>query len=107
MSHALQSYGAVKKLLHCCLQLGDIGREDAYRYEAQYTRRFEKEISIKHGDVLTGNCVFNSMDRTEVTVGGPGSQDEMCINFLLVYPAHCGMLYASFVMCVLRLIRPS
>jgi hypothetical protein len=75
--------------LHCHMQLRDIAREDAYNYELQYSRMFDEEVTIRDGDVLTGACIFNSMDRTEVTPGGLASQEEMCINFLLVYPATC------------------
>lgn len=29
------------------------------------------------------------MDKTEATPGGLGSQEEMCVMFLLVYPSDC------------------
>lgn len=32
-------------------------------------------------------CVFNTLDRTNVTVGGESTTDEMCYNFVYYYPA--------------------
>jgi hypothetical protein len=77
------------------MQLRDIAREDAYNDELQYSRMFDEEVTIRNGDVLTGACMYNSMDRTEVTPGGLASKEEMCINFLLVYPASCRAFRAT------------
>lgn len=71
------------------MQMGDLGREDSFNYELQYTRFLPEERTVRNGDVLTTTCIFDSMDRTEVTPGGLGSQEEMCVNFLTVYPASC------------------
>jgi hypothetical protein len=72
------------------MQVNDVGRENAYNYELQYSRMFDEHITITSGDVLNGACMYNSMERTEVTPGGFASQEEMCISFILVYPASCG-----------------
>jgi hypothetical protein len=82
------------------MQVRDIAREDAFNYELQYSRMFDEEVTIRDGDALTGACMFNSMDRTEVTPGGFASQEEMCINFLLVYPATCRMSRATLELCI-------
>jgi hypothetical protein len=76
------------------MQLRDIGREDAYKYELQYSRRFE-DIAIKHGDFLSTTCIYNSMERTVVTPGGLASRQEMCFNIFLAYPASCRAPQAS------------
>jgi Copper type II ascorbate-dependent monooxygenase, C-terminal domain len=81
---------------HSFMQLRDVAREDAYNYELQYQRMFDEEITIRHGDIVSGACMFNSMDRTEVTPGGLASQEEMCLNFILNYPASCGAPHATF-----------
>ena len=44
---------------------------------------------MRNGDVVTTTCVYDSMDKTEATPGGLGSQEEMCVMFLLVYPSDC------------------
>ena len=33
-------------------------------------------------------CTYNTMARSTCTYGGDGSQDEMCLAFLSVYPAN-------------------
>lgn len=75
--------------MHGLYAAGGSGREDAYSYELQYSRYFEEEVTIRNGDVVAATCMYNSMDRAEATPGGLASQEEMCINFLLVYPATC------------------
>lgn len=39
------------------------------------------------GDTLVFNCYYNTMSRTEDTVGGEATTEEMCYNFLYYYPA--------------------
>lgn len=82
-----------------CMQLQDLGREDAYNYELQYTRFLEEQVVVKSGDVLVATCIYDSMDRTQPTPGGLGSKQEMCINFLLTYPATCRTLPTAPVLC--------
>lgn len=77
------------------MQVGDIGRADDFNYEVQYTNMFETELTVRDGDVLTTTCIYDSMDRTEPTRGGLASQEEMCINFFMAYPAECCALLLS------------
>jgi len=42
---------------------------------------------IKPGDRLVTHCTYNSESSTQRKTFGEGSDDEMCFNFLLVYPA--------------------
>ena len=71
------------------LQVRDLGREDQFNYELQYTRMFDEQHEVKNGDVVVATCIFDSMDRTEPTRGGLASKEEMCLNSILVYPATC------------------
>jgi hypothetical protein len=87
------------------MQLNDVGRENAYNYELQYSRMFDEHITIRCGDVLHGACIYNSMERTEVTPGGVSSQQEMCTSFILVYPASCGTPHTSFIL-ILFIVNP-
>jgi hypothetical protein len=73
------------------MQVQDIGREDNYNYELQYSRFLDKEVILKDGDMLSAVCMYNSMDRDKPTRGGLASAEEMCVNFLLVYPSECCM----------------
>ena len=46
-----------------------------------FTRR-----KILPGDRLITHCVYNTESRTKDTRFGEGTDDEMCFNFMLVYP---------------------
>jgi len=41
-------------------------------------------VEVKPGDKVQATCVYNSMDRTEDTVFGPSTYDEMCIVWLFI-----------------------
>ena len=84
------------------MQLGDLGRQDAFNYELQSSQFRDEEALVRHGDVVTTTCVYNSMDRAEVTTGGLGSQEEMCANYMFFYPGDCGM---SFLLSVRQTVR--
>jgi len=42
---------------------------------------------IQPGDRLVTHCVYSSQTKDKRTRFGEGTDDEMCFNFLLVYPA--------------------
>lgn len=72
--------------------IGEVGRNDPYDFGTQYVQPID--ALIEPGDQLVTRCVYDSSDRTEPTLGGEGSDDEMCLNFLFHYPAlpfsvHC------------------
>merc|ERR1712048_375117 len=77
----------------------DLKSQDVWLYDDQKTflMDYEYEITIddgstelmqgvevKPGDKVQATCVYNSMDRTEDTVFGPSTYDEMCIVWLFI-----------------------
>jgi hypothetical protein len=65
--------------------VGELGRQDPYSID---TQRFEVlDATVEPGDALFTHCVYDSTSRTEVTYGGGATDDEMCLNYLLYYPA--------------------
>ncbi len=67
------------------VQIGELGRHDPYDFGNQ---RFEPlDATIEAGDQLITRCDYDSSDQTEPTHGGGGTDDEMCLNYLLYYPA--------------------
>ena len=46
---------------------------------------------LRPGDQLTLTCTFNSLTRSNVTLEGPGTDDEMCMAWLSYYPAQEGL----------------
>ncbi|KAG6923605.1 monooxygenase, DBH-like 2 [Chelydra serpentina] len=43
-------------------------------------------ITIEMGDEILVECDFQTLDRTEITFGGPSTLNEMCLAFLFYYP---------------------
>jgi hypothetical protein len=48
-------------------------------------------VNLFPGDAVETRCEYDSSGRDEVTLGGPGTFDEMCLNFVLVYPEPDGL----------------
>ena len=53
----------------------------------QEIRLLRKPIRIRPGDALVNTCVFETLDRINMTFGGYGIRDEMCVNYIHYYPA--------------------
>lgn len=47
----------------------------------------QEPVEIQPGDGLVNTCVFETMDRTKMTLGGYGIRDEMCITYMHYYPS--------------------
>jgi len=61
-------------------------REDAFDFNVQ--RRIPTAaLKLRNGDFLATTCVYDSTERDVDTLGGIGSYDEMCINYVTYYPA--------------------
>jgi hypothetical protein len=64
-----------------------LGIDENYDFDLQETRFFDTPRKLSRGDSLVTTCQFNTATRAKPTVGGENSSDEMCLNFLLVWPA--------------------
>jgi hypothetical protein len=72
--------------------VGELGRNDPYDFGVQYVEPLD--AAVRPGDELVTHCVFDSSERDVPTLGGDGSDDEMCLNYLFHWPAvplplHC------------------
>ncbi|CAI5527453.1 unnamed protein product, partial [Closterium sp. Naga37s-1] len=65
-------------------------------FASQQTMPTMPEYEVFPGDELRTTCVWDSSARSAVTRGGPSSDDEMCINYLVYYPVTKGH---EMVMC--------
>jgi len=63
-----------------------ISNNKYYNNNYQYVNYLMKPVTLKKTDELIIDCVYNTQDRTGFTNGGPGTKNEMCINFLWYYP---------------------
>jgi len=63
----------------------DIGRVDSWDFDNQTSIPFAPPLQIRNGDRLGIRCTYDNPH--DFPVGfGEGSEDEMCFDFLLVYP---------------------
>ena len=65
-------------------RLPDLGRQDPYDFGDQ--RFMPLDAVVEPGDELRTYCYFDSTEQTEPVHGGGGTNDEMCLNYLMYYP---------------------
>ncbi|XP_072345050.1 dopamine beta-hydroxylase isoform X2 [Scyliorhinus torazame] len=68
------------------VELAIVNADRHYSTHFQEIRLLQKEISVLPGDVLITSCTYNTEDRSHVTVGGFGINEEMCVNYVHYYP---------------------
>ncbi|XP_066270632.1 DBH-like monooxygenase protein 1 homolog [Branchiostoma lanceolatum] len=87
MPHAHLAGTAVRtKLVRNGVLQSYVGRDETYDFDLQEIRLLDPEVVVKEGDQLITECTYKTTDRTQVTVGGLSSREEMCINFIQYYP---------------------
>jgi len=68
--------------------------ESTWHFDDQYVYNIEaREQKLYNGDVLSTTCVYDSRERTETTVIGTETTDEMCWSILYTMP------YADSIFC--------
>lgn len=60
--------------------------DEHYDFDFQESRPFTQFKKIYRGDVLILECTMDSTEKSGITVGGWGTNDEMCLAFLSYYP---------------------
>ncbi|CAI5478508.1 unnamed protein product [Closterium sp. Yama58-4] len=65
-----------------------VARLDYYDFASQQMIRVQPPFQLQPGDELRTKCVWDSTSRSNVTMGGEASNEEMCISFLVYYPAY-------------------
>jgi len=66
-------------------QLAPLGQKHSWDFNQQSPTHVK--AVIQPGDRLVTHCVYNAQTRGKATRFGEGTGDEMCFNFLMVYPA--------------------
>ncbi|CAH8874731.1 unnamed protein product [Trichobilharzia szidati] len=67
-------------------RLPDLNRDNYYSPHFQEIRQLYEQVQIKPGDSLITACTYNTNEREQVTFGGLGIRDEMCLNYIFYYP---------------------
>ena len=75
----------------------ELGREDPYYFDNQTFKPIPPDTLLMPGDEVRTHCVYDNSGNNNPVTGGPLTQDEMCINFVLYYPKsdafdECGQL---------------
>ncbi|XP_037304540.2 DBH-like monooxygenase protein 2 homolog [Pungitius pungitius] len=68
-------------------QIDFLALNENYNFELQETLSLGNIKTIKQGDEIMVECTYSTTDRTGVTRMGLSTTDEMCLAFLLYYPA--------------------
>ncbi|ODM99667.1 DBH-like monooxygenase protein 1 [Orchesella cincta] len=63
-----------------------ISKDDNFNFDFQPGRNLRKEATILPGDQVTMKCIYDTTNRNSTTVGGYGTDQEMCKTFLTYYP---------------------
>ncbi|CAF3197010.1 unnamed protein product [Rotaria socialis] len=59
---------------------------ESYDFNYQYVNRLAKPIKLYPGDEFATRCVYNTMNKDTITLGGERTKDEMCLHFFTYYP---------------------
>ena len=62
----------------------ELNRDDPYLFGSQHMNPVD--LVIEPGDEVVTHCIYDSSERTTTTLGGPGTQDEMCWNVVTYWP---------------------
>ncbi|XP_044728574.1 tyramine beta-hydroxylase [Chrysoperla carnea] len=68
------------------VELPELNRDNYFSTHFQEIRRLKKPVRILPGDALITTCGYNTMSRTNITLGGFAITDEMCVNYIHYYP---------------------
>ncbi|CAF1140454.1 unnamed protein product [Rotaria sp. Silwood1] len=58
----------------------------AFEFHYQYEYRLPQPIKLYRGDELATRCIYNTMNKNTITLGGKSTKDEMCLHVMKYYP---------------------
>ncbi|CAF3053826.1 unnamed protein product [Rotaria sp. Silwood2] len=59
---------------------------ETFDFNYQFEHRLAEPIKIYSGDEFATRCVYNTMNKTRITLGGESVHDEMCLHIFTYYP---------------------
>ncbi|XP_078491037.1 dopamine beta-hydroxylase-like [Ciona intestinalis] len=65
----------------------EISRDNHYSTWFEEIRHVSPVVKLLPGDSLITTCTFNTENRSNVTLGGLGIHEEMCVDYIHYYPA--------------------
>ncbi|CAF1379082.1 unnamed protein product, partial [Adineta ricciae] len=82
----LQGYSMWTKLIRNKTAVSYLFNADSYNFNYQFENRLAKRIQIFPGDEFATRCIYNTMNKDKVTLGGERTSEEMCLHFFTYYP---------------------
>ncbi|CAI5486974.1 unnamed protein product [Closterium sp. Naga37s-1] len=76
-------------------KVAEVDRLDYYDPNWQQVQPIYPHFQLLPGDELKTTCVWDSSSRSQVTPGGPATSDEMCVGYLIYYPARPAQVLGS------------
>ncbi|XP_044759194.1 MOXD1 homolog 1 [Coccinella septempunctata] len=67
-------------------ELPPLAQDNHYDFNYQQSRALFQNAVILPGDGLITECSYSTVDRTQPTLGGYSTKEEMCLAFILHYP---------------------
>ncbi|XP_076820953.1 DBH-like monooxygenase protein 1 homolog [Clavelina lepadiformis] len=67
-------------------ELPYLGQDVSYDFNYQETKLLNQEVTVQSGDTIQLICDYNSKGRSNVTIAGLATTDEMCLTFVSYYP---------------------
>ncbi|KHJ98535.1 copper type II ascorbate-dependent monooxygenase domain protein [Oesophagostomum dentatum] len=68
------------------VKIGEINRDNHYSPHWQHIVFIHPYVHVMPGDVLSTTCVYETISKNLITLGGYGIEDEMCVNYIYYYP---------------------
>ncbi|CAF3360809.1 unnamed protein product [Rotaria socialis] len=59
---------------------------EAYDFNYQYENRLPDRVKLYRGDEFATRCIYNTMNKDVITLGGERTKDEMCLHMATYYP---------------------
>jgi dopamine beta-monooxygenase len=84
----MHQYGRsmVTEHYRCGNKIGEIGHISEYEFDNQQSYTLNPPVKILPGDALVTTCKYDTSNADVDVKGGEQSSDEMCMNFISVYP---------------------
>ncbi|KAG0423362.1 hypothetical protein HPB47_000878 [Ixodes persulcatus] len=67
-------------------ELGEMARDDHFSTHFQEIRLLKDRLQLMPGDALVITCRYDTADRENVTLGGFGITEEMCVSYIHYFP---------------------
>ncbi|XP_077500682.1 tyramine beta hydroxylase [Amblyomma americanum] len=67
-------------------ELPEMARDDHFSTHFQEIRLLKTRLQLMPGDALVITCRYNTLDRPNVTLGGFGIREEMCVSYIHYFP---------------------